>query len=135
MIQRNLRGKGVTIIASYKVFKPPNKPNSSLKISQLHKNQTKILTKKSKIWEGKWLSMIWLSSFLLLRDEFIKENTSIFSHTFEGKQRGYSYQHATVCDRHHEQIVVLARTKCSTFLLLHGHNISWPSVGGQNTLK
>jgi len=36
-----------------KVFKSPTKPNSSLKISQLHKNQTKILTITSKILGGK----------------------------------------------------------------------------------
>jgi len=32
--------------AFHKVFKPPTKLNSSLKISQSHKNQTKILTTK-----------------------------------------------------------------------------------------
>ena len=53
MIQRNLRGKGLTMMAFNKGFKPPAKPNSSLKISHLHKNQTKILTTNSKIWEGK----------------------------------------------------------------------------------
>jgi len=53
MIQQNLRGKGLTMIAVNKGFKPPTKPNSSLKISHLHKNQTKILNTKSKIWEGK----------------------------------------------------------------------------------
>jgi len=39
-------------------MKPPIKSNSSLKISHLHKSKLKMLTKKSKIWEGHGLSML-----------------------------------------------------------------------------
>jgi len=51
MIQRDLRRKSIAMTASNKVFKPPTKPNSTLKILTSTQNQTKILTIKDKNWE------------------------------------------------------------------------------------
>jgi len=49
--ERNLRGKSLAMIAFNKVFKPPTKLSSMLKILTCTQNQTKILTTKDKIWE------------------------------------------------------------------------------------
>ena len=86
-----MRGKGLIMTVFNKVFKLTTKPNSSLKISHLYKNQIEILTTKIKYLGRKMTIYDMLLSFLLLRDEFIKKNTSIFSHTAEGKRRGHSY--------------------------------------------
>ena len=78
MVQRNLRGKGLTMIAVNKGFKPPTKPNSSLKISYLHNNKTKILTTKSKIWEGKMTIYDMLLLFSAAEERVCKEEHEYF---------------------------------------------------------
>ena len=78
MIQGNLRGKGLIIIAFNKVFKPPTKPNSLVKISHLHKNQTKILTTKSKILGRKMTIYDMLLLFSAIEGRFYKEEHEHF---------------------------------------------------------
>ena len=116
-----------------KVFKLPTKLNSSLKVYHLHKNQTKILTRKSKILPRKMTIYDMRLLFSAAEGRVYKKNMSIFSQTGEGKQRGQNCQHTTVRGRHHGQTVALGGTKSSAFLFLHGHRISWVSMGGQNT--
>jgi len=65
----------------------------------------------------------------------LSKNSSILNHTAEGRRRGRSYQLTMNCGRHHGLTVVLARIKFSALLLLHGHNISGASMGGQYILK
>jgi len=57
MIQWDLRGKSLAMIASSKVFKPPTKLSSMLKIVTCTQNQTKILITKEKKKLGKGMSI------------------------------------------------------------------------------
>jgi len=82
MIQQDLRGKSLKMTTSNKVFKPPTKPSSTLKILTCAQNQTKILTtRKNKIWEREYLyKMI----SLLSRDVLLSHYCSFLYHTAEG---------------------------------------------------
>lgn len=118
-----------------KVDKPLTKLSSSLKISDLHKNQTKILTTKVKFWRSENDYLCVSSPFFAAKGRVLGKNSSILSHTVKEIWRGHSYQLTTVRSRHHGLTVVLAGTKFFAFLLLHWHKILGASMGGQYILK